>query len=84
MPKILFILQPYNWEAAELISWKRPDREAAESTESRFFVNPNQIPYYRYVEDQLEVFGQVHEDRFERIYGFFRPPVNRLRSGSWI
>jgi len=40
--------------------------------------NPKQTPYYRCVEDHLEILEQVYEDRFERIYGFFRPHVKQI------
>ncbi|MGA3084852.1 MAG: transposase zinc-binding domain-containing protein [Thermodesulfobacteriota bacterium] len=43
--------------------------------------NPKQTPYYRYVEDHLETLEQVCEDRFERIYGFFRPQVRKVMEG---
>jgi hypothetical protein len=49
--------------------------------------NPKNSDYYRCVEDHLETFIQVYEERFERTYGFFRPYlqeviyryINRLR-----
>ena len=34
--------------------------------------NPQATDYYRCVEDHLETFIQVYEERFERTYGFFR------------
>jgi len=40
--------------------------------------NPQNSPYYQCVEDHLETFEQVYEDRFERQYGFFRPYVKQV------
>ncbi len=40
--------------------------------------NPQVTDYYRCVEDHLETFLQVYEERFERIYGFFRPYVQNV------
>ena len=39
---------------------------------------PRNSPYYQCVEDHLEAFEQVYEDRFERKYGFFRPYVKQV------
>ncbi|MFC1817157.1 hypothetical protein ACFL0M_14750 [Thermodesulfobacteriota bacterium] len=40
--------------------------------------NPQNSTYYRCVEDHLEAFEQVYEDRFQRRYGFFRPYVKQV------
>ena len=34
---------------------------------------PQDSSYYHCVEDHFETFEQVHEERFERAYGFYRP-----------
>ena len=39
---------------------------------------PQQTPYYRCVEDHLEMLEKVYEDRFERMYGFFRPHIRKV------
>jgi hypothetical protein len=40
--------------------------------------NPQATDYYRCVEDHLETFIQVYEERFERTYGFFRPYLPKV------
>ena len=40
--------------------------------------NPQATDYYRCVEDHLEAFIQVDEERFERTYGFFRPYLQKV------
>ena len=34
--------------------------------------------YYQCVEDHFETLEQVHDERFSRQYGFFRPYVKRV------
>jgi hypothetical protein len=40
--------------------------------------NPQATDYYRCVQDHLEPFIQVYEERFERTYGFFRPYLQKV------
>jgi len=40
--------------------------------------NPQSSAYYRCVEDHLETFVQVYEERFERRYGFWRPYLRKV------
>ncbi len=40
--------------------------------------NPQNSPYYQYVEDHFETFEQFYEERFERQYGFYRPYVGQV------
>ncbi|NIO04027.1 MAG: hypothetical protein GTN74_05270 [Proteobacteria bacterium] len=40
--------------------------------------NPLNSAYYRCAEDHFETFGQVYEERFEKLYGFFRPYVQHV------
>jgi hypothetical protein len=40
--------------------------------------NPKQTPYNRCDEDHIETLEQVFEDRFKRIYGFFRLHVKQV------
>jgi len=39
---------------------------------------PQDSPYYQCVEDHLQVFEQVYEERFEKHYGFFRHYVKQV------
>ena len=40
--------------------------------------NPTLSQYYQCVEDHFETLEQVHDERFSRQYGFFRPYVKRV------
>ena len=40
--------------------------------------NPQSSDYYRCVEDHFETFIQVYEERFERLYGFFRSYIQKV------
>jgi len=40
--------------------------------------NPQSSDYYRCVEDHLDTFVQVYEERFERRYGFWRPSLQKV------
>jgi|SRR5450759_5062873 Transposase zinc-binding domain len=40
--------------------------------------NPQATDYYHCVEDHLETFIQVYEERFERTYGFIRPYLQKV------
>ena len=40
--------------------------------------SPQSSDYYRCVEDHLETFVQVYEERFERRYGFWRPYLRKV------
>jgi len=40
--------------------------------------NPESSQYYRCVEDHLETFEQVYDDRFPKQYGFLRPYVKNV------
>jgi hypothetical protein len=33
---------------------------------------------HRFVEDHFEIFIQVYEERFERLYGFFRSYIQKV------
>ncbi len=39
---------------------------------------PQSSDYYRCVEDHLDTFVQVYEERFERRYGFWRPYLEKV------
>ena len=39
---------------------------------------PQVSDYYRCVEDYFGIFLQVYEERFERLYGFFRPHLPKI------
>jgi hypothetical protein len=40
--------------------------------------NSQATDYYRCVEDHLETFVRIYEERFERTYGFFRPYLQKV------
>ncbi|MBM4334243.1 MAG: hypothetical protein FJ117_24060, partial [Deltaproteobacteria bacterium] len=40
--------------------------------------NPQSSDYYRCVENHLETFIEVYEERFERRYGFWRPYLQKV------
>ena len=40
--------------------------------------NPETSQYYKCVEDHLETFEQVYDDRFPKQYGFLRPYVKNV------
>jgi hypothetical protein len=53
---------------------KKPERGEIMSAVTAVYRsrNPQSSDYYRCIEDHFETFIQVCEERFERLYGFFR------------
>ena len=39
---------------------------------------PQYSPYYRYIEDNYEIFEQVYERKYEPKYGYLRPIVSKV------
>lgn len=40
--------------------------------------HPQDSNYYRCVEDYFEIFVQIYEEWFERLYGFWRPYLQKV------